>query len=109
MITVECRETRSDSSCTTVSFLYSVGCMNREHSDYITLELDEKQEYKLHFVVDSGAYIRLVKSYKLLGTDEFEPKDGTHKVHRTIHNRDPWQHRDLDTGRSDRYLLAFRS
>jgi hypothetical protein len=49
--------------------------MNREHSDYITLELDEKQGYKLHFLVDSGADISLVKSYKLLGTDEVEPKD----------------------------------
>jgi len=29
-----------------------------------------------------------------------------HKVHRRIHNSDPWQHRDLDTGR-DRYPLLF--
>ena len=42
-----------DSSRLTASFLYSVGCMNREHSDYITLELDEKQGYKLHFLADS--------------------------------------------------------
>jgi hypothetical protein len=41
----------------------------------ITLELDEKQGYKLHFLVDSGADVSLVKSYKLLATDEFEPKD----------------------------------
>jgi len=66
---------RTDSSHPTVSFLYSVGCVNREHSDYITLELDAKQGYKLHFLVDSRADISLVKSYKLLGTDEFEPKD----------------------------------
>lgn len=49
--------------------------MNREHSDYITLELDEKQGYKLHFLADSWTNISLVKSYKLLGTDECEPKD----------------------------------
>jgi hypothetical protein len=30
---------------------------------------------KLHFLVGSGADINLVKSYKLLETDEFEPKD----------------------------------
>jgi hypothetical protein len=29
----------------------------------------------LHFLIDSGADISLVKSYKLLGTAEFEPKD----------------------------------
>lgn len=46
---------RMDSSRPTVSFLYSVGCVNREHSDYITLELDERQGYKLHFLVDSRA------------------------------------------------------
>jgi len=33
------------------------------------------QERKLHFLVDSGADISLVKSYKLLGTAEFEPKN----------------------------------
>jgi ribosomal protein S27AE len=38
------------------------------------LELDEKQGYKLHFLVDSRADISLVKSYKLLG-DEFKPKE----------------------------------
>jgi len=64
---------RTDSSRPTVSFLYSVGCVNRKYSDYITLELDEKQGYKLHFLVDSIADINLVKSYKLLGTNEFEP------------------------------------
>ena len=55
--------------------LYSVGCVNGEH-DYITLELDTSQGHKLYFLVDSGADITLVKSYKLLGTAEFEPKDG---------------------------------
>jgi len=33
------------------------------------------QGRKLHFLVDSGADISLVKSHKLLGTAEFEPKD----------------------------------
>jgi hypothetical protein len=33
------------------------------------------QGRKLHFPVDSGADISLVKSYKLLGTAQFEPKD----------------------------------
>jgi hypothetical protein len=49
--------------------------MNREHCDYITLELDVSQGHKLYFLVDSGADISLVKSCKLLGTAEFEPKD----------------------------------
>jgi len=49
--------------------------MSRERCDYITLELDVGQGHKLYFVVDSGAYINLVKSYKLLGSAEFEPKD----------------------------------
>ena len=64
-----------DSSRPTASFLYSVGCVNREQSDYITLDLDDKQGYKLHLLVDSGADISLVKSYKLLGTDELQSKD----------------------------------
>ena len=33
------------------------------------------QSHKLYFLVESGADISLVKSYKLLGTDELEPKD----------------------------------
>jgi hypothetical protein len=51
--------------------------VNRERCDYITriLELDVSQENKLYFLVDSVADIGLVKSYKLLGTAEFEPKD----------------------------------
>ena len=55
--------------------LYSAGCVNTEHCDYITLELDVSQGHKLYFLVDSGADISLVKSYKLLGTAEFEPKE----------------------------------
>jgi hypothetical protein len=40
------------------------------------LELDVSQGHKLYFLIDSGAdTISLVKSYKLLGTAEFEPKD----------------------------------
>ena len=49
--------------------------MSRECCDYITLELDVSQRHKLYFLVDSGADISLVKSYKLLETAEFEPKD----------------------------------
>jgi len=33
------------------------------------------QGRKLHSLVDSRADVSLVKSYKLLGTSEFEPKD----------------------------------
>jgi hypothetical protein len=39
------------------------------------LELDVSQGHKLYFLVDSGADISFIKSYKLLGTAEFEPKD----------------------------------
>ena len=39
------------------------------------MELDVSQGHKLHFLVDSGTDISLVKSYKLLGTAEFDPKD----------------------------------
>jgi hypothetical protein len=49
--------------------------MNREHWEYITLELDVSQGHKLHFLVDSGAHISFIKTYKLLGAAEFEPKD----------------------------------
>jgi hypothetical protein len=49
--------------------------MNRERCDYITLELDVSQGRKFYFLVDSGVDISLVKSYKLMGTAEFEPKD----------------------------------
>jgi len=55
--------------------LYSVGSENKERCDYITLELDVSQGRKLQFLVDSGTDISLVKSYTLLGTAEFEPKD----------------------------------
>jgi len=52
--------------------------VNREYCDYITLELDVGQGHKLYFLVDSGADISLDKSYKLLGTAEFEPKFRVH-------------------------------
>jgi hypothetical protein len=39
------------------------------------LEIDVSQGRKLHFLVDSGADISLIKSYKLLETAEVEPKD----------------------------------
>jgi len=44
--------------------LYSLGCANKERCDYITLEIDVSQGRKLHFLVDRGADISLVKSYK---------------------------------------------
>jgi hypothetical protein len=39
------------------------------------LELDVSRGDKLYFLVDSGADISLVKSKRLLGTAEFEPRD----------------------------------
>jgi hypothetical protein len=55
--------------------LYSTGCTDPERCDYVVLELDVSQGRQLYFLVDSGADISLVKSEKLLGTAEFEPKD----------------------------------
>jgi hypothetical protein len=49
--------------------------VTRERFDYIILELDVSQEHKLYDLLDSGEDISLVKSYKLLGTAEVEPKD----------------------------------
>ena len=81
--------------------------MNLKHCDYITVELDVSQELKLYFLADSRADIRLVKSYKLLGTAEFEPKDRVRiksvegsviETHGSI---------DSDTGRRNRYFLSF--
>jgi hypothetical protein len=63
---------RTKSSRLTVA---SVGCLNRELCDYITLDLDVSKENKLYFLVDSGADISLVKGQKLQGTTEFEPRD----------------------------------
>ena len=56
--------------------LYSVGCANKERCDYITLELDVSQGHKLYLLVDSGADISLVKSYKLLGAAELSARTG---------------------------------
>jgi hypothetical protein len=42
------------------------------------LELDVSKGDKLYFLVDSRADISLVKSRKLLGTAEFEPRDRVH-------------------------------
>jgi len=53
----------------------SVGCVNRKHCECTILELDVSQGHLLCFLVDSGADINLVKSYKLLRTAEFESKD----------------------------------
>jgi len=55
--------------------LYSIGCTDLEHCDYVTFDLDVSQEHKLYFFFDSGADISLVKSEKLLSTAEFEPRD----------------------------------
>jgi hypothetical protein len=49
--------------------------VNRERCDYNSLELDVSQGHKLYFLIDSRADIGLVKSYTLLGTAEFEPKN----------------------------------
>jgi hypothetical protein len=65
--------TRTESSRPTV--VYSIGCTNPEHWDYVVFELDVSQGRQLYFLVDSGAYISLVKSEKLLGTAEFKLRD----------------------------------
>jgi len=57
--------------------LYSVGCANKKRCDCITLELDVSQRRKLHFLVDSGDDISLVKSYKLLGRAPYIPPLGS--------------------------------
>jgi len=43
-------------------------------SDYVMLDLDVGNGEKLHLLVDSGADISLLRSRKLLGTAEFEPR-----------------------------------
>ena len=55
--------------------LYSVGCGSLENCDYVVLDLDVGNGEKLHLLVDSGADISLLKSRRLLGTAEFEPRD----------------------------------
>jgi len=81
--------------------------VNRECYDYITLELDVSQGHKLYFLVDSGADISLVKSYKLLGTADFEPKDrvGVKSVERSVIER----HGSIETRiREGRIDIPFR-
>jgi hypothetical protein len=84
--------------------LYSVGCVNRERCDYITLELDVSQGHKLYFLVYSRADISLVKSYKLLRTAEFEPKDRVHIEGSVIETHDSIETR-IREGRID---IPFR-
>ena len=69
--------TRSESRQTERSrpTVASIGCTNPELCDYVVLELDVNQGRPLYFLVDSGADISLVKSEKLLGTTEFEPRN----------------------------------
>ena len=55
--------------------LYSVGCVSLENCDYVMLDLDVGNEEKLQLLVDSGADISLLKSRRLLGTVDFEPRD----------------------------------
>jgi hypothetical protein len=55
--------------------IYSIGCTDPECCDYVVFELDVSQGCQLYFLVDRGADISLVKSEKLLGMVEFEPKD----------------------------------
>jgi hypothetical protein len=55
--------------------LYSVGCGSLENCDYVMLYLDVGNGEKLHLLVDSVAKISLLKSKRLMGTAEFEPRD----------------------------------
>ena len=55
--------------------LYSAGCASLENCDYVILDLDVGNGEKFHLLVDSGADISLLKSRRLLGTVEFEPRD----------------------------------
>jgi hypothetical protein len=55
--------------------LYSVSCRSLAYCDYVKLGLDVGNREKLPLVVDSRANIILLKSKKLLGTTEFEPRD----------------------------------
>jgi hypothetical protein len=56
-------------------FLYSVGCTHIGRYDYVTLSLGVGREKELLFLVDSGADISLLKSKRLIGTKEFEPRN----------------------------------
>jgi hypothetical protein len=49
---------------------------------------------KLHLLVDNGADISLLKSRRLLGTAEFEPRDSMSEECRRLRNRNACEHRD---------------
>ena len=49
--------------------LYSIGCAETGHCDYVTLEIGVRQGHKLYFLVDSGVDIGLAKSEKLLSRE----------------------------------------
>jgi hypothetical protein len=49
--------------------LYSIGCAETGHCDYVTLEIGVRQGHKLYFLVDSGVDISLAKSEKLLSRE----------------------------------------
>ena len=55
------------------------------------LDLDVGNGEKLHLQVDSGADISLLKSRRLLGTAEFEPRD---RVRVKSVEGSVWEHRD---------------
>ena len=80
--------------------------MNRDRCDYINLELDVSQGHKLYFLVDNREDINLVKSYKLLGTTEFEPKDRVHV--RSVDGSVTETHGSLETRiREEGWILPY--
>ena len=60
---------------------------------------------KLHLLVDSGADISLLKSNRLLGTKEFEPRDRVQAKSVEGSVRNIWERRD----KFWRYLHKFPS
>ena len=72
--------------------LYSVGCGSLENCDYVMLDLDVGSGEKLQLLVDSGADISLLKSRRLLGTAEFERRQGTSEECRRLRYRNTWEH-----------------
>jgi hypothetical protein len=55
--------------------LYSIGCRSLAYCDYVELDLDVGNGYKLQHLVDIGDDISLLKSKTLLGTTEYEHRD----------------------------------
>jgi hypothetical protein len=55
--------------------LHSIGCKRLGQGDYVKLNLDVGNGCALYLLVDTGADVSLLKSARLLGTAEFEPKD----------------------------------